>query len=139
MNTHARQYHLKISEDSIKLKSDIKQIEKRGKELKRRILQLESVHSSDCPLCKQQLTHDHKDKVLAVIKASAINNDGHSIGVMAPNPDGQREVIEALYVKSGINPRDIQYIEAHGTGTKIGDPSEVRALSNAFKRWNRKI
>ncbi len=77
-----------------------------------------------------------KDKVLAVIKASAINNDGHSIGVMAPNPDGQREVIESLYVKSGINPRDIQYIEAHGTGTKIGDPSEVRALSNAFKRWN---
>ena len=77
-----------------------------------------------------------KDKVLAVIKASAINNDGHSIGVMAPNPDGQREVIESLYVKNGINPRDIQYIEAHGTGTKIGDPSEVRALSNAFKRWN---
>ena len=77
-----------------------------------------------------------KDKVLAVIKASAINNDGHSIGVMAPNPDGQREVIESLYVKSGINPRDMQYIEAHGTGTKIGDPSEIRALSNAFKRWN---
>ncbi|CUU48522.1 type I polyketide synthase [Clostridium beijerinckii] len=77
-----------------------------------------------------------KDKVLAVIKASAINNDGHSIGVMAPNPDGQREVIESLYVKSGISPKDIQYIEAHGTGTKIGDPSEVRALSNAFKRWN---
>lgn len=79
---------------------------------------------------------EDKDKVLAVIKASAINNDGHSIGVMAPNPDGQREVIESLYLNSGIDPKDIQYIEAHGTGTKIGDPSEVRALSNAFKRWN---
>lgn len=79
-----------------------------------------------------------KDKILAVIKASAINNDGHSIGVMAPNPDGQRAVIESLYLKNGIDPKDIQYVEAHGTGTKIGDPSEVRALDSAFKRWSPK-
>lgn len=79
------------------------------------------------------------DKVLAVIKASAINNDGHSIGVMAPNPDGQREVIEALYQNSGFNPKDIQYVEAHGTGTKIGDPSEVRALDSAFRRWSPEV
>ncbi|BAH06470.1 type I polyketide synthase [Clostridium kluyveri] len=77
-----------------------------------------------------------EDNVLAVIKASAINNDGHSIGVMAPNPDGQREVIESLYVNNGFNPKDIQYVEAHGTGTKIGDLSEVRALDRAFKRWS---
>lgn len=75
------------------------------------------------------------DNVLAVLKASEINNDGHSIGVMAPNPDGQRELIESLYTKNGLNPADIQYVEAHGTGTKIGDPSEVRALSRAFKQW----
>lgn len=81
---------------------------------------------------------EDKDKILAVIKASAINNDGHSIGVMAPNPDGQREVIESLYLNSGINPKEIQYVEAHGTGTKIGDPSEVRALNSAFKRWEPK-
>ncbi|APC40563.1 type I polyketide synthase [Clostridium estertheticum] len=79
-----------------------------------------------------------KDKVLAIIKASAINNDGHSIGVMAPNPDGQRSVIESLYAKNDFNPKDIQYVEAHGTGTKIGDPSEVRALDSAFKRWSPK-
>jgi len=79
-----------------------------------------------------------KDKVLAVIKASAINNDGHSIGVMAPNPDGQRAVIESLYVNNGFDPKDIQYVEAHGTGTKIGDPSEVRALDSAFKKWSPK-
>ena len=51
---------------------------------------------------------------------------------MAPNPDGQRAVIESLYRKHAIHVRDIQYIEAHGTGTAIGDPSEVRALSRAF-------
>lgn len=79
-----------------------------------------------------------KDKVLAVIKASSINNDGHSIGVMAPNPNGQREVIESLYLNNDIDPNEIQYVEAHGTGTKIGDPSEVRALTSAFKRWKPK-
>lgn len=81
---------------------------------------------------------EDKDKVLAVIKASSINNDGHSIGVMAPNPNGQREVIESLYLNNDINPNEIQYVEAHGTGTKIGDPSEVRALTSAFNRWNPK-
>ena len=80
-----------------------------------------------------------EDKVLAVIKASSINNDGHSIGVMAPNPDGQREVIESLYRKSGFNPKEIQYVEAHGTGTNIGDPSEVRALDSAFKPWSPEV
>jgi len=67
------------------------------------------------------------DNVSAVIKGSAVNNDGRSLGVMAPNPDGQRAVIESLYRKHAIHVRDIQYIEAHGTGTAIGDPSEVRA------------
>ncbi|WP_234121289.1 type I polyketide synthase [Clostridium hydrogenum] len=76
-----------------------------------------------------------KDEILAVIKASAVNNDGRSIGVMAPNPDGQREVIQNLYEKSSIDPREVQYVEAHGTGTKIGDPSEVRALSEAYSSW----
>ncbi|EOW9529830.1 SDR family NAD(P)-dependent oxidoreductase [Bacillus cytotoxicus] len=76
------------------------------------------------------------DKVLATIKASTINNDGRSIGVMAPNPDGQREVIESLYVENEISPKTIQYVEAHGTGTRVGDPSEVRAIDTAFRKWN---
>jgi acyl transferase domain-containing protein/acyl-CoA synthetase (AMP-forming)/AMP-acid ligase II/acyl carrier protein/NAD(P)-dependent dehydrogenase (short-subunit alcohol dehydrogenase family) len=79
---------------------------------------------------------DDKDDILAIIKGSAISNDGRSIGVMAPNPDGQRSVIESLYAKKGISPKEIQYVEAHGTGTKIGDPSEVRALSEAYSKWN---
>ena len=73
-----------------------------------------------------------RDSILAVIKASAVNNDGRSLGVMAPNPDGQRDVIASLYRMQRLSPRDIQYVEAHGTGTPIGDPSEVRALTHAF-------
>ncbi len=75
------------------------------------------------------------DRILGVIRASMVNNDGRSIGVMAPNPDGQREVVEQLYRKNSIDPCDIQYVEAHGTGTTIGDPSEIRALSKAFSGW----
>jgi acyl transferase domain-containing protein/acyl-CoA synthetase (AMP-forming)/AMP-acid ligase II/NAD(P)-dependent dehydrogenase (short-subunit alcohol dehydrogenase family)/acyl carrier protein len=78
---------------------------------------------------------EDEDEILAVIKGSAVNNDGHSIGVMAPNPDGQRSVIEALYSRKNIDPKEIQYVEAHGTGTRIGDPSEVRALAQAFSKW----
>ncbi|WP_010681245.1 type I polyketide synthase [Acetivibrio cellulolyticus] len=79
-----------------------------------------------------------KNQILAVIKGSEVNNDGHSIGVMSPNPDGQKAVIESLYVRSGISPESVQYVEAHGTGTKIGDPSEVRALDNAYSGWDLK-
>lgn len=79
---------------------------------------------------------EDKNEILAVIKASSMNNDGHSIGVMAPNPDGQREVIESLYCRNDLSPASIQYVETHGTGTKIGDPSEIRALDNAYRNWN---
>jgi acyl transferase domain-containing protein/acyl-CoA synthetase (AMP-forming)/AMP-acid ligase II len=72
------------------------------------------------------------DQVLGVIKRSVVNNDGRSLGVMAPNPDGQRIAIADTYRDGVISPGDIQYVEAHGTGTAIGDPSEVRALALAF-------
>ena len=72
------------------------------------------------------------DHVLAIIRASAVNNDGSALGVMTPNPDGQREVIRAVYQRCGVSPREVSYVEAHGTGTAIGDPIEVRALAQAF-------
>ncbi len=72
------------------------------------------------------------DRVLAVVKRSCVNNDGHSLGVMAPNPDGQRVAIAAAYRDADLQPRHIQYVEAHGTGTALGDPSELRALSRVF-------
>ncbi len=72
------------------------------------------------------------DHVLGVIKRTVVNSDGRSLGVMAPNPDGQRIAVADAYRDGEIGPSDIQYVEAHGTGTAIGDPSEVRALTLAF-------
>lgn len=72
------------------------------------------------------------DRVYAVIKASAINNDGSSLGIMSPNPEGQENVIKAALKKAGIDPAEIGYVEAHGTGTHIGDLIEMRSLSLAF-------
>lgn len=72
------------------------------------------------------------DLIHAVIKRSFVNNDGRSLGVMAPNPDGQRVAIASVYRDNKLQARDIQYLEAHGTGTVIGDPSELRSLSQVF-------
>ena len=72
------------------------------------------------------------DRVYAVIKASATNNDGASLGIMAPNPEGQEDIIRTVLNQADINPEEIGYVEAHGTGTNIGDLIEVRGLSLAF-------
>lgn len=72
------------------------------------------------------------DRVEAVIEAVHINNDGRSIGIMAPNPQGQEELLRAAYQIAGISPERISYVEAHGTGTPIGDPIEVRSLNRVF-------
>ncbi|MEK5467298.1 amino acid adenylation domain-containing protein [Paenibacillus sp. FSL P2-0089] len=79
-----------------------------------------------------------RDHIRAVIKSSAINNDGTSNGISAPNAEAQEDVIVTAWQRAGINPEDITYIETHGTGTKLGDPIEVRALSNAFRRYTSK-
>jgi polyketide synthase PksM len=75
------------------------------------------------------------DRIYAVIDASAVNNDGHTMGITTPNPDAQREVIEAALKKGGIHPGTISYIEAHGTGTMIGDPIELKALTRVFRQY----
>jgi acyl transferase domain-containing protein/thioesterase domain-containing protein len=74
------------------------------------------------------------DTIRAVIRGSAINNDGSlKVGYLAPSVDGQvRAVSEALAI-SGVDPESISYIETHGTGTIIGDPIEVTALTQAFR------
>lgn len=71
--------------------------------------------------------------VYGVIKGVAVNNDGYSLGLMAPNPRGQLAVLREAYQDAGVNPSEVSYIEAHGTGTPLGDPVELRALSNLFK------
>lgn len=74
------------------------------------------------------------DPIIAVIKGSAINNDGQSLGVMAPNPQGQVNVIEQAYRNTGISADTISFVEAHGTGTQIGDLIEVKSLSEVFNK-----
>lgn len=76
---------------------------------------------------------DDGDEIFAVIKASAINNDGAlKVGFTAPSVTGQVNALRDAIQLSGINPEDIQYIEAHGTGTALGDPIEVEAIKQAY-------
>ncbi|MCP2291215.1 polyketide synthase Pks13 [Nocardia amikacinitolerans] len=74
------------------------------------------------------------DKIYAVIKGSAVNSDGRSNGLFAPNPDAQADVLRAAYRDAGIKPSTVDYIEAHGTGTPIGDPIEADALGRVIGR-----
>lgn len=74
------------------------------------------------------------DDIIAVIAGSAVNHDGRSNGLLAPNPDAQAEVLRKAYKDAGINPRDVDYIEAHGTGTILGDPIEADALGRVVGR-----
>ncbi|RKH14639.1 acyltransferase domain-containing protein [Corallococcus sp. CA053C] len=74
------------------------------------------------------------DHIHAIIKGSAINNDGAmKVGFTAPSVEGQATVISEALGAAGVAPESIGYLEAHGTGTKMGDPIEVRALNKAFK------
>ena len=75
----------------------------------------------------------HNDHILAVILGSAINNDGNQkVGLSAPSMEGEAAVIKAAIDAAGIPSRSVGYIEAHGTGTTVGDPIEVEALNKAF-------
>lgn len=71
-------------------------------------------------------------EVLAVVRGTAVNNDGRSMSLMAPNPLRQREVITRAYEAAGLDPAAVTYVEAHGTGTAVGDPIELRSLAHAF-------
>ncbi|NLD48407.1 MAG: SDR family NAD(P)-dependent oxidoreductase [Clostridiaceae bacterium] len=78
------------------------------------------------------------DNIYAVIKGSAINQDGTSVGITAPNAEAQSQVIMKAWENAGIDPESISYIEAHGTGTKIGDPIEIEGISKAFRHYTDK-
>jgi acyl transferase domain-containing protein/acyl carrier protein len=72
------------------------------------------------------------DRVLAVIRGTAVNQDGHSGGLTVPNGPAQEAVIGLALADAGVAAADIGYVEAHGTGTSLGDPIEVRALAGAL-------
>lgn len=76
-----------------------------------------------------------KDNIYAVIKGVSVNNDGAmKVGFTAPSPEGQAEVIAAAMNLAGVKPEDVDYIEAHGTGTSLGDPIEIAALTQVFRQ-----
>lgn len=78
------------------------------------------------------------DTIFAVIKGSAINNDGYTVGVTTPSVEGQKQVIQKALQNAGIGAETISLVEAHGTATFIGDPIEFKALTSLFREYTDK-
>nr|WP_301364712.1 type I polyketide synthase [Streptomyces xanthophaeus] len=72
------------------------------------------------------------DRVYAVIKAVGAASDGRSLGLTAPRPEGQRRALERAYARAGVTPGEVGLIEAHGTGTVVGDSTELAVLTELF-------
>lgn len=79
-----------------------------------------------------------QDIIQGVIQGWGVNQDGKTNGITAPNPEAQRQLLQDVYEKYKIDPAGIQLIEAHGTGTKLGDPIEIDGLKESFKKFTRK-
>ena len=80
------------------------------------------------------------DAIRAVIRGSAINNDGsRKVGYTAPSVEGQVDVLTEALAIAGVDPDTIGYVEAHGTGTSVGDPIEVRALTQVYRRYTDRV
>lgn len=78
------------------------------------------------------------DTIHAVIRGTAINNDGaDKTGFTAPSVKGQSEAIRLAYERAGFSPETVSYLEAHGTGTRIGDPIEIAGLTKAFNHFTK--
>ncbi|WP_407672364.1 SDR family NAD(P)-dependent oxidoreductase, partial [Paenibacillus sinensis] len=73
------------------------------------------------------------DHIYGVIRGTSENHGGRANSLTAPNPKAQAELLKMAYTKAGIDPRTVTYIEAHGTGTELGDPIEISGLKTAFK------
>jgi polyketide synthase PksN len=84
------------------------------------------------PLSKAIVDGDH---IYGIIKATALNHGGKTNGYTVPNPNAQAGVIGRALKDAGINPRAISYIEAHGTGTSLGDPIEIAGLMKTFQEY----
>jgi amino acid adenylation domain-containing protein len=74
------------------------------------------------------------DRIRAVIRGAAVNHDGRSSGLTVPNAAAQREVLRSALQDAGVTGADVDYLEAHGTGTSLGDPIELRAAAAVFGR-----
>ena len=95
---------------------------------------------ASCAIVIKQLSKaiEDNDNIYAVIKGSAINNDGATVGITAPNMEAQTLVITQAWQNAGIDPETISYVECHGTSTHIGDPIEANALIRSFEKYTDK-
>lgn len=79
------------------------------------------------------------DHIHAIIRGTAVTNDGaDKVGFPAPGVDGQAAVITEALAVAGVEAEDVQYIEGHGSGTRLGDPIEIRALTKAYRTYTTK-
>jgi myxalamid-type polyketide synthase MxaC len=78
------------------------------------------------------------DRILAVVRGSAVNHDGASGGFTVPNGSAQREVLRQALRNAGVEPGEVDFVEAHGTGTPLGDPIEAAAIADVFGRERRR-
>lgn len=93
------------------------------------------VRGEGCAMVALRLLSDAKssgDRILAVIRGSAINQDGRTSGITAPNGPAQEAVITAALRDGAVRPIEVGYVEAHGTATPLGDPIEMHALDSVF-------
>ncbi|MDI5933040.1 type I polyketide synthase [Halomonas kalidii] len=77
------------------------------------------------------------DRILAVVAGSAVNTDGHKSGLTVPSSSAQVALMRKAYRQAGISPDEIDYLEAHGTGTPVGDPIETHAIGEALAKQRR--
>ncbi len=76
------------------------------------------------------------DNIYAIIKSSAVNNDGSDkVAYSAPSINGQADVVSQALILANVGPSDISFIEAHGSGTSVGDPIEIKALSSVYQQY----
>lgn len=79
-----------------------------------------------------------KNHIYGVIEGSGVNQNGKSIGITAPNSKAQINLLEKVWKENNIDPNEISYVEAHGTATKLGDPTEFNSLKKAFEKFTDK-
>ncbi|MFJ1299445.1 SDR family NAD(P)-dependent oxidoreductase [Pseudomonadota bacterium AL_CKDN230030165-1A_HGKHYDSX7] len=72
------------------------------------------------------------DPIIGIVAGSAVNTDGRKSGLTVPSAQAQAQLLEQAYGRAGIDPVDLDYLEAHGTGTRVGDPIETRAIGMAL-------